>query len=81
MTVRLRLFASIKEETGRDQLTLELPDDARASDVMAAVAAMFPGTARLLPTARIAIDQAFVSADHPVPPGAEVAIIPPVSGG
>ncbi|MBM4379736.1 MAG: molybdenum cofactor biosynthesis protein MoaE, partial [Deltaproteobacteria bacterium] len=43
--------------------------------------AAHPGLGPLLPHLRVAVNQAFVSAGDPVPDGAEVALIPPVSGG
>jgi molybdopterin synthase catalytic subunit len=49
--------------------------------VRAALAAAHPVLVPLLPTCRFAIGTEFAEEGDVVPPGAEVAIIPPVSGG
>ncbi|MCH7752929.1 MAG: MoaD/ThiS family protein, partial [Planctomycetes bacterium] len=41
----------------------------------------FPTLAPLLPHAMFAVDTEYVSDDAPVPENAEIACIPPVSGG
>jgi molybdopterin synthase catalytic subunit len=53
---------------------LELPDDARAADVLAAMG-MQPGQCI------VALDREYARADERVLPTHEVALIPPVSGG
>lgn len=81
MTVRVLLFAGLRERLRQAHVDLELRDGAPVRDLLAALAAAAPALAELLPPCRVAVDQTFVAADDPVPAGAEVAIIPPVSGG
>lgn len=72
--VSVRLFAGLRERAGADRVELELPDDARAGDVLAAMG-LEPGQCI------VALDREYAHADEPVLPTHEVALIPPVSGG
>ncbi len=72
--ITVRLFAGLRERAGADHVELELPDDARAGDVLAAMD-LLPGQCI------VALDMEYASPDEPVLPGHQVALIPPVSGG
>src|SRR3954467_596072 len=72
--ITVRLFAGLRERAGSDHIELDLPDDARASDVLAAMD-LLPGQCI------VALDMEYASPDEPVRAGQEVALIPPVSGG
>ena len=74
MRISVRLFAGLRERAGADHVELDLPDDARASDVLAAMG-MRPGQCI------VALDREYAPADAPVRADQEVALIPPVSGG
>jgi len=75
------LFALAKERAGRPTLTVDLAEGSTVADLKAALARACPALAPLLPTLRIAIDSEYAPDDRPIPPGAELAAIPPVSGG
>ena len=81
MHLRVLLFAGLRERLRRDHVELELPDGARAGDLLDALAAAYPDLSASLTVARLAINHEFVCADAPLAPGDEVALIPPVSGG
>jgi molybdopterin synthase catalytic subunit len=72
--ISVRLFAGLRERAGADRVELELPDDARAGDVLAAMG-LQPGQCI------VALDREYARADERVRPDHEVALIPPVSGG
>jgi molybdopterin synthase catalytic subunit len=74
MRISVRLFAGLRERAGADRVELDLPDDARAGDVLAAMG-LEPGQCI------VALDREYASADERVLPSHEVALIPPVSGG
>ena len=74
MKISVRLFAGLRERAGADHVELELPDDARAGDVLAAMG-LAPGQCI------VALDREYARADEPVLATHEVALIPPVSGG
>jgi molybdopterin synthase catalytic subunit len=72
--IKVRLFAGLRERAGSDHIELELPDDARAGDVLAAMD-LRPGQCI------VALDMEYASPDEPIRADHEVALIPPVSGG
>src|SRR3954449_2498839 len=72
--IRVRLFAGLRERAGSDHIELDLPDDARAADVLAAMD-LQPGQCI------VALDMEYASPDEPGPAGQEAALTPPVSGG
>lgn len=72
--ISVRLFAGLRERAGADHVELELPDDARAGDVLAAMG-LEPGQCI------VALDREYARVDERVLPTHEVALIPPVSGG
>src|SRR3954466_11119626 len=80
MRVSVRLFAGLRERAGTDRLELELPDDARVADVLAAMASTPVGALRDRECV-VAVNREYAGADEPVRAGDEVALVPPVSGG
>jgi molybdopterin synthase catalytic subunit len=80
MRVSVRLFAGLRERAGTDRLELELPDDARVADVLAAMAETPVGALRPRECV-VAVNREYANADEPVKAGDEVALVPPVSGG
>ncbi len=80
MRVSVRLFAGLRERAGTDRLEVELPDDARVADVLAAMAATPVGALRPRECV-VAVNREYATADEPVRAGDEVALVPPVSGG
>jgi molybdopterin synthase catalytic subunit len=80
MRVSVRLFAGLRERAGTDRLEIELPDDARVADVLAAMAGTPVGALRDRECV-VAVNRDYAGADTPVRAGDEVALVPPVSGG
>jgi MoaE-MoaD fusion protein len=80
MFVSVRLFAGLRERAGTDRLEIELPDDARVADVLAAMASTPVGALRPRECV-VAVNREYAHADEPVHAGDEVALVPPVSGG
>ena len=80
MPVTVLYFAVAREAAGAGSESLpEAPPTVAA--LRSALEARHPGLARILPRCRIAVGQEFAQDGDPVPDGAEVAVIPPVSGG
>ncbi len=75
------LFAAAAELAAARTIAVDLPPAATADDVLAAIGQQVPALAELLPACRLAVDQTFVGPSFSVPAGAELALIPPVSGG
>ena len=81
MTVTVLLFAGAREAAGADQVSVELADGAVYSDLASELRRGFPQLQRLTAAARFAADAGYVDLSDPVDPAAEIALIPPVSGG
>lgn len=82
MRVSVRLFALARQRAGRAEVVLDVPDPATVAALKMAMAVAYPDLAPLIPQLMIAIDAEYaVDEASPIPPGAEVAAIPPVSGG
>lgn len=77
----VRLFASVREAVGADRVSVELDDDARVGDLLAALAAQYPEVARQRASLSVAVNQRIARADQRLAPGDDVALIPPVGGG
>jgi MoaE-MoaD fusion protein len=82
MPSTILLFAIARAKAGAQTLTVDLPPNSTVGDLKAALALACPSLAPLLPTLRIAINSEYALDDHqPIPREAELAAIPPVSGG
>jgi len=79
--VRVRLFAVARELSGCDSLELELPEGSTIGDLRAALAKRVPALEEVLPGVIFAIGTSYAINKTPLQPNAEVACIPPVSGG
>jgi molybdopterin converting factor subunit 1 len=79
MTVRVLLFASYADALGTSELSLDVPDEARVSDVVERVRALARGQA--LPEPMVAVNANYARHGELISAGDEVAIIPPVAGG
>jgi molybdopterin synthase catalytic subunit len=81
VTITVLFFAQARERTGMTSATLDLPEPSRVSDALAAIGLAHPSLDRLWPHLAVALDGQLVSPDTPIRPGAELALLPPVSGG
>ena len=81
MKIRLLAFASAADALGSGELELELPDGSRISDLRARLDRDHPQLAPLWSRLAVAVDGRIVPAETLLAEGAEVALLPPVSGG
>lgn len=81
MTFQLRCFAALRDHAGAAEIEIDLPEGADVRALKAALEARYPGLAGRLGAVRVAADFEFLAEDAPLPAGAELALIPPVSGG
>jgi len=77
----VRLFAVARERVGRGEITVELPNGGTVADLRSALAEQFPPLAPIAARVMIAVDSEYADDAAVVPPGATLAVIPPVSGG
>lgn len=81
ITVHVFLFARVREIVGAPQLTVDLPDAATVADLRKELLARHSSLNHLLQRSALAVDGDLVADNHPLHGAAEVAILPPVSGG
>jgi molybdopterin synthase catalytic subunit len=81
LRIHVELMGRAAVDAGARSLDLQVPAGATAEDVYARLVAQRPGLEWLRRVARPAVNQTYVSWDHPLADGDEVAFIPPVSGG
>jgi molybdopterin synthase catalytic subunit/molybdopterin converting factor small subunit len=81
MRIRLLAFASAGDALGAGELDLEMPEGSRVRDLRERLDAEHPQLRALWPRLAVAVDGRVVTPDEPLSPGAEVALLPPVSGG
>lgn len=81
MKVAVRFFARYREAAGRDHVELELPEGGTVEAAWEAVASRFPVLEPYRPFTLFALGTDYVQPNHPLRPGDEVCLFPPVSGG
>jgi molybdopterin converting factor subunit 1 len=81
MQARVRFFASIREKLHRSEATCALADGATVNDLLDQLCRDYPALADVRRALRVAVNQEYVDAHHPLSDNDEVALIPPVSGG
>jgi molybdopterin synthase catalytic subunit len=81
MTIRVRLFAVLRDRAGTGSADLSLPDGATVSAAAEAAAERFPAIRDAVPRVMYAVNQEYASGDAVLRDGDELALIPPVSGG
>ena len=82
MRVRVRLFARAKDLAGgASSMALDLPDGATIGQLRRRLAEEKPALAGLLARSVLAVGDEFVADETTLLPGADVALLPPVSGG
>jgi molybdopterin converting factor subunit 1 len=81
MTIRVRLFARARELAGADAVEIDLPPGGLVADLRAQLSKSCPALRPLLTRSAVAVNEEFAGDELVVPPAAEVALLPPVSGG
>lgn len=81
MTVRILLFAGLRQLAGKSVIELELPGAVTVETVRDALFHSYPELRTLVMSSRWAIHDEFISLQTAVTDGDELTIIPPVSGG
>jgi molybdopterin converting factor subunit 1 len=79
--VRIRLFAVARELAGTDWVAVEVSEPCTVGQLRRALAAEMPALEAILPHVLFAVGSQYAGDADIVPAGAEVACIPPVSGG
>ena len=87
-SINIQFFASLREEVGKDKISLTLPAEMSAglpvSEIVNKLAQQENAAWQSILEASdilVAVNQTLVDRDHCVLPGDEVAFLPPVTGG
>ena len=81
MTITVLYFAQARDHAGCAKESLELPEGSRVAEAVAAIKRDHPKLEALWPHLAIAVDGALANERAVLAAGAELAILPPVSGG
>jgi molybdopterin converting factor subunit 1 len=81
VVVVIHLFAVARQLAGTPSVDIEISEHGTVEMLRTALAEAIPALREALPRLRIAVDSEYVDDSFMLRPGAEVAIIPPVSGG
>ncbi len=81
MQIRVLAFATASDILGKEPLELTLPDGSTLRDLRREVVQRYPSLETLWDRFAVAVDGELVRGEAALRDGAEVAILPPVSGG
>jgi molybdopterin converting factor subunit 1 len=81
MKLRVLFFSVLRDITGSDEITLELPPGSTMGDLLLQIEARWPKLRDWQNSLLLALDQTYVKRDALLHEGGEVAIMPPVQGG
>ncbi len=81
LTVTVRLFSIAKDLGGFEDQKFHLLPGSKANDVMEELGRRNPRFNEWRGSIRLAVNHEYVTGDHALSDGDEVAVIPPVSGG
>ena len=81
--IKIKLFASVREKLGQDELVLPMEGPTTAGEILARIGKEYPEVSSTVKSSRLALDMAFAKPDSIIDPqqSVEIALIPPVSGG
>jgi molybdopterin converting factor subunit 1 len=81
MTIRVLLFASLRDRSGMNAVDLTIPESATVKTAVAALLEEFPALGAPLNRVMYAVNQEYSDPATVLNQGDELALIPPVSGG
>ena len=79
--ITLCYYAYLKEYLGCREERMELPEGSNVAELKSRWLQLHPGEAKTLEFVRLAVGDAYVSSQHVLQDGDDVAFLPPVSGG
>ena len=79
--IKVLFFATLRDYVGARTLDLELPACATVAGLKTLLEEKFPSLAPARASIMTAVNQEYAADEQVIPPGAEIAFFPPVSGG
>lgn len=81
MRVKLLFFATIRDRAGMKSLELEIPDTMTVQELKDKISADYPNLKQSMESVLISVNKEYAFDEAVLPPNAEIAMFPPVSGG
>jgi molybdopterin converting factor subunit 1 len=84
MAIKVRFFAALREQVGRDVVEVRAPTSGDIAGLLANMREQLGETVvagLTAPNVRVALNREFVNGDCAVRDGDEVAFMPPITGG
>jgi len=79
--IKLLFFATIRDRAGTKSMDLDIPEDLTVQGLKDKIAEEYPALRDSMKSVLITIDREYAFDDAVIPPNAEMAMFPPVSGG
>ncbi|MDQ2693409.1 MAG: MoaD/ThiS family protein [Chloroflexota bacterium] len=79
--VKLLFFATLRDRAGTKALELEIPIGLTVQGLKDKISVEYPNLRASMSSVLITINREYAFDDAVIPPGAELAMFPPVSGG
>jgi len=79
--IKLLFFATIRDRAGTKSLEIDVPADLTILDLKVKLSTDYPELKDSLKSVLITINREYAFDETIVPPSAEIALFPPVSGG
>ena len=80
-TVKILLFATLRDYVGKKTLELEIPSGMTVGALIDLLVTKYPRLEKVKVSMMTAIDREYAADEQIIPEHAEVAFFPPVSGG
>ena len=81
MRLKVKLFAVARQRAGQESVEVDLPAAATVGQLRSAIVEQHPPLAPIVAHVRFAVNSEYAADSLAIPAAAEVALIPPVSGG
>ena len=81
ISIKVRLFAALKEIIGKNQLDLQIPEGSTVKDVIAVIEETYPAVKKIIKISKYAVNMEYIETEKKLAEGDEITIIMPVSGG
>jgi molybdopterin converting factor subunit 1 len=79
--IKLLFFATLRDRAGTKSMELDIPEDMTVQRLKQKLAEEYPNLRDSMKSVLITIDREYAFDEAVIPPGAEMAMFPPVSGG
>jgi molybdopterin converting factor subunit 1 len=79
--IKLLFFATLRDRAGTRSIELEVPNDLTVQGLKNQLSSEYPNLKESMSSVLITINREYAFDDAVIPPNAELAMFPPVSGG